>query len=456
MIKSYLFTGIEKEFFDKSKRKLCSTQIPYVVVPNFPTLGFITALRFLEWVNDNPNGVISLPTGKTPEHFIKWTKYLLDNWKSSKVQKILKENGVKFTQKPDLKGLHFVQIDEFYPINPEQHNSFFNYVNNYYIDGFGLDKDKALLINSEEIKLAEGKHFSEIFPDNTIDLSLRNRTPNNRMEELQQLSIYKIDDWCSTYESKIRDLGGIGFFLGGIGPDGHIAFDTRGSDHNSTTRLTHTNFETQAASAGDLGGIEVSRNRLVITIGLGTITYNKKGVSIIFAAGEAKAQIIKDALESKATNMFPATVLHRQPNARFYITEGAASSLNDSKDLFYKKGSWSFDKTTRVVYDYCKNENKYAFRLEAEDLAKDKYATLIPNLSDDTAREVIKATKAKITKGLKKQKNQVYLHTGPHHDDIMLGIFPDVITKLREPSNKFHFAIMTSGFTAVTNAMMIH
>ena len=77
------------------------------------------------------------------------------------------------------------------------------------------------------------------------------------------------------YEKKIQELGGIGFFLGGIGPDGHIAFNVRGSDHNSTTRLTQTNFETQAAAAVDLGGIEISRNRLVITIGLGSITYNK-------------------------------------------------------------------------------------------------------------------------------------------------------------------------------------
>ena len=84
-------------------------------------------------------------------------------------------------------------------------------------------------------------------------------------------------------------MGGIGFLLGGMGPDGHIAFNTRGSDHNSTTRLTATNFETQAAAAGDLGGIEVSRSRLVITIGLGTITYNPDCASIIFAAGEAKA-----------------------------------------------------------------------------------------------------------------------------------------------------------------------
>ncbi|HAS57059.1 MAG TPA: glucosamine-6-phosphate isomerase, partial [Algoriphagus sp.] len=75
-------------------------------------------------------------------------------------------------------------------------------------------------------------------------------------------------------EQRIRDLGGIGFFLGGIGPDGHIAFNTRGSHIYSVTRLTETNFETQAVAAGDLGGIEVSANRLVITIGLDTIVYN--------------------------------------------------------------------------------------------------------------------------------------------------------------------------------------
>jgi glucosamine-6-phosphate deaminase len=46
-----------------------------------------------------------------------------------------------------------------------------------------------------------------------------------------------------------------------------------------------------------LGGIEVSANRLVITIGLETITYNPEAVAIIIAAGEAKAQIVKDSLE---------------------------------------------------------------------------------------------------------------------------------------------------------------
>jgi len=456
MIKPYLFSAIEQEFFLKSKRMSCSTYIPYIVVPNFPTLGFLTALRFLEWVSKNPKGVISLPTGKTPEHFIKWTKYLLDNWDDIKVKRLINENGLVLSDKPSLKGLVFVQIDEFYPINPKQHNSFYNYVNEYYIKGFELDKSKALLINSDEIELADGKHFSEIFTDNIIDLSLRNRTAINELEKLQQASIYKIDDWCTAYESKIRQLGGIGFFLGGIGPDGHIAFNIKGSDHNSSTRLSQTNFETQAASAGDLGGIEVSRNRLVITIGLGTITFNPDGVSIIFAAGEAKANIVKNALEKEPTNLFPATVLQRQRNARFYITDGAASTLTDSKDLLYEKGEWSFDKTERVIYDYCNEVNKYVSKLEMQELKNNKYTKLIPKLRKKTIDEVVVNTKSKIQKGLIKQKNQRYLHTGPHHDDIMLGIFPDVITQLRESSNEFYFAVLTSGFTAVTNLMLMH
>ncbi|MCK9271728.1 MAG: hypothetical protein WC271_15460 [Bacteroidales bacterium] len=446
--------GVEKSFFLKSKREVCSGYVPYIVVPNFPSLGFLTALRFLEWVNENPRGVISLPTGKTPEHFMKWTKHLLNTFHQPETQKLMTENGLSLKEKPEMKNLHFVQIDEFYPIDPRQHNSFYNYVQHYYMEGFGLDPKKALLINADEIELADGKHVKQVFPDNKIDLSLRNRAPQSRLEELQRASIYKIDTWCTRYEEKIKALGGIGFFLGGIGPDGHIAFNTRGSDHNSSTRLTETNFETQAAAAGDLGGIEVSRNRLVITIGLNTITYNPDGVSIIFAAGEAKAEIVKNAIENKPDNLYPATVLQRQKNARFYITQGAASQLTDSRNIYYKTGAWTFEKTERAIFDLCQRIDKYARNLTLDDLKNDSYCALIPNLSIDVVAEVIKSTKKKIDKGLEPERNQRYLHTGPHHDDIMLGIFPVITRHLRDISNTFHFAILTSGFTAVTNSMM--
>jgi glucosamine-6-phosphate deaminase len=48
-------------------------KIKTLEVTNFPALGKITSLRFIEWLQLNKEGVISLPTGKTPEHFIKWS-----------------------------------------------------------------------------------------------------------------------------------------------------------------------------------------------------------------------------------------------------------------------------------------------------------------------------------------------------------------------------------------------
>lgn len=454
-MKSAGLTNVELAFQERSGRKEFTTDVPYIVVQNFPNLGLLTSLRFLEWAAVNPEGVISLPTGKTPEYFIKWTNRIISDWEKPQIRKMVEAYGLSLDRKPSLRGLHFVQIDEFYPINPKQHNSFYDYVVNYYVKGFGLDPARALLINSDEIRLAEGLSYAEVFPDNRIDLTLRNREASNQLEKIQQASIFKIDNWCTEYENKVRELGGIGFFLGGMGPDGHIAFNTRGSDHNSSTRLTATNFETQAASAGDLGGIEVSRSRLVISVGLGTITYNPEAVAVIFAAGEAKAGVVKNALESKPDNLYPATVLRRLKNARFYLTEGAAVLLDDSIERYYRHGEWTFEKTEKAVFDLCENINKYAHKLELSDLKNDKYCSMIPNLSINSVNEVIESTRMKIEAGLKKETDQVFLHTGPHHDDIMLGIFPCIIPQLRVSSNKFHFAVLTSGFTAVTNHLLL-
>ncbi|MGM0944997.1 MAG: glucosamine-6-phosphate isomerase [Bacteroidota bacterium] len=455
MLSKYPLSEVEQNFLQESGVEKISTKIPYLMVDNFPKLGLLTACRFLEWAAANPEGVISLPTGKTPEFFIKWTQYLLENWDSKKGKEIREKYGMGSIKKPVLKDLTFVQIDEFYPISSQQHNSFYDYVNKFYIQGFGLSKEKAILINSDEIPLAEGKHYSEIFPDLKVDLSLRFRDPQNDLEKLQQDSIYKIDQWCADYEKKIRDLGGIGFFLGGIGPDGHIAFNTRGSHIYSVTRLTETNFETQAVAAGDLGGIEISANRLVITIGLDTIVYNPDAVAIIIAAGEAKAGIVKDSLETSLNNVYPATVLQKLKNGRFYLTKGAAVKLTDSMDSYYQKGEWSFEKTERAVIDLCKKLNKYGHRLKLEDLKSDRYCKLIPDLSEETVNQVIQSVDSKLAKGLEPERNEVLLHTGPHHDDISLGILPHITNQLNEPSNEAHFSVLTSGFTAVTNTFVI-
>ena len=125
------FSSVEKHFFNQQAIKKQTSEIPYIVLDNFPQLGLITSLRFLEWASENPDGVISLPTGKTPEYFIKWTHHILNNWENKDIERLRFDNGLLIEKSPDLSRLKFIQIDEFYPLNPNQHNSFYNYVCKY-------------------------------------------------------------------------------------------------------------------------------------------------------------------------------------------------------------------------------------------------------------------------------------------------------------------------------------
>lgn len=450
------FSKVEQTFLMESECSEMTTMIPYIVTDSVPKLGVMTALRFLEWVSDNEEGVISLSADKSLKNFIHYTHHFLNTWDEKETRKILEKYNLDGIKKPNLSGLQFVQMDEFYPISPKQHNSFYNYVNENYIKGFGLDPRRALFINSDEIELFDNKTYREVFPDYTIDLSLRHRQANNEREHIQQQSIFMIDDWCSRYEENIKKKGDIGFLVSTLGSDGRIAFNIRGTSLHSNTALRQTNFATQADAASSLGGIEVAKNRMVITIGLDTITKNPNTVAIITAAGESNAYTIKNALESEMTTQYPATVLQRLNNSRFYLTKGAASRLEDSVNHYYFKDKWNFEKTERAIIGLCKKINKYAHKLTLEDLQNDKRCRMIPNLSLDTIQEVIKSTEMKLQRGSVTQTNKVIYNSGPHHDDIMLGIMPLTNRQLRPASNDVHFAVMTSGYNSVTNGFLLN
>jgi glucosamine-6-phosphate deaminase len=226
-----------------------------------------------------------------------------------------------------------VQLDEYFPMNPKYECSFDYFVKKYYIGAIGFDLRKALTINACIVESALGqlrpdrRDLGRIFPDGAVDLGLRTKPASTKEEEVQKECIMLIDRGCETYEETIRQMGGIGFFLGGIGPDGHIAFNIRGSSFFSHTRLTAVNYETHAAAAADLGGIENVRKKAVITIGLGTIIFNAGATAIVMASGEAKAEVVANTLERGPSIVYPASCLSKLSGARFFLTEGAASRL---------------------------------------------------------------------------------------------------------------------------------
>lgn len=456
-------SNVEKYYLKQSNKKLLyepTEKIPVIQVGNFPELGKLTALRFIEWVQHNPDGVISLPTGKTPEHFIKWVTKILNEWNSEFIQSILETVEIDTKNNPSLSNLKFVQIDEFYPIDSKQHNSFYYYINKYYFKDWGLDTAKALFMNINEIPTAEDLPLDEIFPGKKVDLSLRTRWASNRLERLQKRTIEIVDEFCSNYEKKIREMGGIGFFLGGIGPDGHIGFNVQGSDHFSTTRLIATNYETQAAAASDLGGIEIAKNRLVITIGLNTITYNPEATAIIIAAGESKSNIVRDSIQNDFTMKYPATALQKLENARFYLTNGAALRLIERRKIDVENEEpLTQQSKERGVINLVVDKGKALSDLTDDDYNSNKIANVILSKSESSPTKIGEEIKQNIVDrfnaGMKPLTNQTFLHTAPHHDDIMLGYLPYINHLVRTPSNKHHFTYLTSGFTAVTNSFML-
>ncbi|HLP41422.1 MAG TPA: glucosamine-6-phosphate deaminase, partial [Fibrobacteria bacterium] len=110
-------------------------RVPVVQVPNYVELGRLTALRFLEWLQDNPEGVAALPTGKTPEYFIRWVRHYLDHWDDEASGGLLGTLGLADRPKPSCRRAHFVQLDEFFPMDPAHERSFRHYVEKYYLEG---------------------------------------------------------------------------------------------------------------------------------------------------------------------------------------------------------------------------------------------------------------------------------------------------------------------------------
>ena len=469
MKKYYTDSAVEKLFSEADAYHEANTalrKIPTITVDNYVVLGQLTALRFLEWVCHNPGGVVALPSGKTPEFFIKWLQHYIQHWDRECKGGILEKVGLAGL-KPDFKSLHFFQLDEFFPISLDHERSFMRFVKRFYLDALGFDPAKTRLINTYQLNPEQQKLFGnirsmeELFSDG-IDLSLRIKKPTIEIEKLRQKAIRMFDEFCQAYEEEIRGLGGIGFFLGGIGPDGHIAFNVAGSSHHSHTRLTGINYETEATAATDLGGIELVRKKAVITIGLETITYNPDAVAVIIAAGQAKSKVVANAVQKDPELLYPATALQKLPNARFYITRSATTEMELSPKMvekLYKDNILPQAYPTRLVTEAClETRSTLSGEKATKDLLQHPKLQLAEKITGTKAKDLLTEIHTDIDKkidtGLSKLQHQRFLHTGPHHDDIELAYFPLLHHLVRSKDNENHFVYCTSGFTAVTNAYL--
>jgi glucosamine-6-phosphate deaminase len=139
---------------------------------------------------------------------------------------------------------------------------------------------------------------------------------------------------CEAYEEAIKAAGGIELFLGGIGSNGHIAFNEPGSSLASRTRVVSLNAETRAANARFFGGQIEKVPARALTVGIGTIMDARE--VIIMASGRQKAGAVQAAVEGAVSHWRPLSCLQMHPNAIIVCDEEAAEELKYGTVRYFK------------------------------------------------------------------------------------------------------------------------
>jgi len=131
---------------------------------------------------------------------------------------------------------------------------------------------------------------------------------------------------CADYEKKMQAFGGIDLFLGGIGPDGHIAFNEPGSSLTSRTRIKTLRYDTIIANSRFFGGDITKVPKQALTVGVGTVMDAKEVIIII--SGFNKARALKEVVEGGISHMWTASILQMHQRGIIVCDESATLELH--------------------------------------------------------------------------------------------------------------------------------
>ncbi len=221
--------------------------------------------------------VLGLPTGSTP---LGTYKELINLYEAGKVSF---ENVVTFNMD------EYIGIPESHPesYHSFMHNNFFKYVN--------------------------------IKPEN---INILNGNAKNLEEE------------CRRYEEKIKSYGGIELFMGGIGPDGHIAFNEPGSSLTSRTRVKTLTTDTIIANSRFFNNNINEVPKTALTVGVGTIMDAKE--VLILVNGHNKARALYQAVEGAVNHMWTVSILQMHPKGIIVCDDAATIELKVGTVNYYK------------------------------------------------------------------------------------------------------------------------
>ncbi|MDR0877489.1 MAG: glucosamine-6-phosphate deaminase [Treponema sp.] len=143
-----------------------------------------------------------------------------------------------------------------------------------------------------------------------------------------------LDAECQAYEDAIKACGGIDLFLGGMGSDGHIAFNEPGSSLHSRTRIKTLTEETRTANARFFGGDAAKVPATALTVGVGTVMDADE--VLILVSGHNKAYALKAVVEDGINHMWTLSCLQMHPRAIIVCDENATDELRVRTVRYFK------------------------------------------------------------------------------------------------------------------------
>jgi len=235
--------------------------------------------------NENNYFVLGLPTGSTP---LKMYAKLVEYYKAGKVS---------------FKYVKTFNMDEYVGLPRTHHESYHYFMfNNLF---------KHIDIDPQNVHLLDG---------NAPDL----------VKE------------CQEFETKMKEAGGIELFIGGIGPDGHIAFNEPGSSLVSRTRVKTLNQETIIANARFFDGDVSQVPKQALTVGVGTVMDANEVLVLI--TGAHKAYALHMAIEEGINHMWTVSAFQQHPRTLMICDENATLELK-VKTVKYFKELWDVHST---------------------------------------------------------------------------------------------------------------
>ena len=273
-----------------------------------------------------------------------------------------------------------------------------------------------------------------------------------------------VKEHCLSYEQQIEEAGGLDLQILGIGTNGHIGFNEPGSGIYTKTRLTTLDNSTRLANSYEFGNMtEVPR--MAITMGISTILKSKK--IILMAWGQAKASVIKKAVEDDDTEDVPASLLQNHDDCTFIIDETAASALTRFKSPWLTgECDWTDKMIKKAVVNLAMQLKKPVLSLTNNDYNDNGLSDLLVEKGDayEINLHVFYLLRDSITgwpggKPTDQRTTHPERHEpfpkkailfSPHPDDDIISM-GGTFMRLHDQGHDVHVAYQTSGNIAVTD-----